>query len=281
MRPACDYAVSSKGERWLSDFESVKQGLITAVRTKSDLWSQVSHTVFRNGPLTPPMWARRLVILALDSVCVWHHAKALCRTRHFSVYERWKRYNTILAPLAVDYISHDVTHMFPDCERQWVWSTSDGNPFPDLCDFQCVAGREFKQLMWYLHTTRAALAATTSLQRLRVHALFKHRKKGWSNLWAASDYQQLLCNAYTRAIRTADRDSNLGRWAHLLEFRITHLPYQKISVLWMILACSHIHQWSLATPVYGHMIYVVFHVHLFCLYIGRTKGALITPLRKH
>ena len=135
--------------------------------------------------------------------------------------------------------------------------------------------------MWYLHTTRAALSATTSLQRLRVHALFKDQKKGRSSLWAASDYQQLLCNAYTRAIRTADRDSNLGRWAALLEFCITHLPYQKNPLLLMIRACSHIHQWSVATPVSGHMIYIVFHVHLFCLYIGRTEGALIARLRKH
>ena len=233
---------SSKGERWLSDCESVKQSLITAARTKSEFRSQVSHTVFRNSPVTPPMWAGRFVILALDSVCVRHHPKTLCSTKHFSVYERWQRYNMIPAPPTVDYISHDVTGMFPDCERQWVWSTSHVNPFSDLSDFNCVAGGEFQQVMWYLHTTRGALAATTSLQWLRVHALFENHKKGWSNLWAASDYQQLLCNAYTRAIRTADRDSNLGRWAELLEFCITHRPYQKNPLLWMIRACSHIHQ---------------------------------------
>ena len=146
--------------------------------------------------------------------------------------------------------------------------------------FSCIAAGVFQQVMWYLHTTRDVLFATTSLQRLRVHALFKNQNKGWSSLRAASDYQQLLCNAYTRAITAAERDSNLGRWAELLEFRITHLPYQKNPLLWMIRACSHIHQWSLATHVYGHIIYVVFHVHLFCLYIGRTKGALITRLRK-
>ena len=120
VRLWCVLHASSMGERWLSDPESVKQSLIAAARTKSDFWSQVSHTVFRNSPLTPPMWARRFVILALDTVCVWHHPKALCSTRHFSVHERWQRYNTIPAPPAVDYVSHDVTGMFPDCDKQWV-----------------------------------------------------------------------------------------------------------------------------------------------------------------
>ena len=117
VRLWCVLHASSKGERWLSDCESVKQSLITAARTKLEFWSQVSHIVFRNSPRTPPMWARRFVILALDSVCVWYHPKALCSTKHFIVFERWQRHNNIPAPPTVDYISHDVTGMFPDRER--------------------------------------------------------------------------------------------------------------------------------------------------------------------
>ena len=272
---------SSKSERCLSDCEAVKQSLITAARIKSELWSQVSHTVFRNSPPTSPMWAHRFVILALDSICVWYHPKALCSTMHFSVHERWQRYNTIPAPPIVDYMSHDVTRMFPDCERQWVWSTSQVTPFSGFCCFNCIAGGEFQQVMWYLYTTRAALSATTSLQSLRVHALFKTRRK------VGAAYGQLLIinNCFVMHTHvpsglptgTATYVDGLNYWSF-----VSHIfPTKKNPLPWMIRACSHIHQWSLATPVYGHMICVVFHVHLFCLYIGRTEGALITRLRKH
>ena len=97
----------------------------------------------------------------------------------------------------------------------------------------------------------------------------------------SSEYLRVLCNGYTRAIEMADNESNLGCWAELLEYRIPHLPFNKNPLLWMIRVCSHIHNWSLSTPVHGHMIYVVFHLHLFCLYIGKTEGPLVTRLRKH
>ena len=64
----------------------------------------------------------------------------------------------------------------------------------------------------------------------------------------------MLCNAYTRAIEVADGESNLGCWAEPLEYRIPRLPFNRNPLLWMIRACSHVHDW-LSTPVYGHMIY--------------------------
>ena len=87
--------------------------------------------------------------------------------------------------------------------------------------------------------------------------------------------------AYILDIELAYADVNLGRWAELLEYGIAHPPFKRYPLLWMIRACSHIHDWSVSTPLHGHMIYVVFHVHYFCLYVGRSQGPLIPRLRKH
>ena len=110
---------------------------------------------------------------------------------------------------------------------------------------------------------------------------FKNQHKGRCSLWSPSEYQQLLCNSYSQAIQHADNESNLGRWAEVLEFRIPHLLFNRNPLLRMIRAASHIHTWSLSTPLHGHVIYVIFHVHLFCLHAGRTECALFQSLRKH
>ena len=144
-----------------------------------------------------------------------------------------------------------------------------------------VASASFSGTIWYLHATCQALEKVTLLQKLRIYTHFRNQHKGRCGLWSPSEYQQLLCNSYNQAIQHADSESNLGRRAELLEFRIPHLPFHRNPLLRMIRASSHIHKWSSSTPVHGHVIYVIFHVHLFCLYIGRTECALVQHLRKH
>ena len=91
-------------------------------------------------------------------------------------------------------------------------------PFRQL---KFVASAAYSGTTWYLHASAAALANTRELQRLRVHSHFKNQHKGRSHLWRPSEYQRMLCNAYTRAIQAADADKNPGRWAELLEYGIS------------------------------------------------------------
>ena len=49
----------------------------------------------------------------------------------------------------------------------------------------------------------------------------------------------------------------------------------------MIRASSHIHHWGVSAPARGFTVYVVFHVHLMCLYVRKTGDPLIKRLRKH
>ena len=231
------------------------------------------------------MRAHQFVIMTLNTTCVWQHPKALCSTLHFPLDSRWREINTSQDPTAIDYVHEDTPGWIANCAAQWVWCLEEAPPKTrvTVCCRCVVFGhlRRFRAPCGFLHAFLAALNNTPPLQRLRLHAHFKHQHKGRSLLWTPSEYQRMLCNAYTRAIELANADSNLGCWAELPEYQIPHLPFNRNPLLWMIRACSHVHDWSLSTLVYSHMIYVVFHVHLLCLYIGRTEGPLVTGLRKH
>ena len=117
VRLWCVLHVFCVGERWLSNGEAVRESLITASRTKTELWSHVSHTVYSSSPPVPPMCARHFVILELDTVCVWYHPKALCSTKHMSMQKRWKECDTRSEPFAIEHVCHDITDMFLGCDQ--------------------------------------------------------------------------------------------------------------------------------------------------------------------
>ena len=277
VRLWCINQASGKGERWLRDGSAVKTTLVTAHTEKGELWWRYSHTPHTNNVSVPPMWARRYVIQTLGTTCVWHHPKSLCTASHFAINPQWLDTSTCSAPTVVDYVYLDVTRILDEYPAQWVWCISEQSPCDSL---SCVASASFAGTLWYLHATREALEKTTPLQKLRIYTHFRIQHKGRCRLWSTSEYHQLLCNSYSQAIQNADSESNLGRWAELLEYRIPHLPFQRNPLLRMIRASSHIHNWSLSTLVHGHVVYVIFHVHLFCLYTGRTDCALVEQLRK-
>ena len=209
---------------------------------------------------------------------MWHHPKSLGTALHFAIHPQWLDISTCSTPTVVDHVSSDVTRILVGYPAQWVWCLSE----QARCDsLSCVAFAPFSGTMWYLHATCQALEKATPLQKLRIYTHFRIQHKGRCGLWSPPQYQQLLCNSCSQAIQHADSESNLGRWAELLEYRIPHLPFQRNPLLRMIRASSHIHSWSLSTRVHSHVIYVIFHVHLFCLYIGRTECALVQRLRKH
>ena len=70
VRLWCLLHASLAGERWLSDSASVRENLVAAYVMKTELWSRVSHTLYRISPPVPPMWARQFMILTLDTMCV-------------------------------------------------------------------------------------------------------------------------------------------------------------------------------------------------------------------
>ena len=181
-----------------------------------------------NHVCVPPMWARRYVIQTLGTTCVWNHPKALCTATHMSVNPPWLDLSTCCEPTVVDYVYSDVQQSLDVYSAQWVWCLTEGSASDSL---SCVASASFSGTTWYLHATCQALEKVTLLQKLRIYTHFTNQHKGRCSLWSPSEYQQLLCNSCSQAIQHADNESNLGRWAELLEFRIPHLPFNRNPLL--------------------------------------------------
>ena len=274
----CMFQSPAEGTHWLGDQSAVRQHLLSAQSSKPPLWPRISHRVTPQGPRVPPMWARRFVILKLGCVCVWSHPRHFVSAHHIAVNNQWSDTSSCDSPNAIDYVPSDVAGFAPDGPQQWIWSE---NPETPDVSFKPVVCARYAGTVWHLHASCAAIEATSLLQSLRLHAHFKHQDKGHGTLWKPSEYQQLLCNTYTKAIHKADIDSDLGGWAELLEYRLQHLPYHRNPLLWTIRACLHFHELSISAPAHGHIIYVVFHTHLFCLYFGKTEDPLMKCLRKH
>ena len=114
-----------------------------------------------------------------------------------------------------------------------------------------------------------------------MYCFFKHQQRGHCLLWQPSDYQSLLCNSYTKCIKDTGAVHNLGQWAGTMQHRICQLPFHSNPLLQMIRACSHVHHWDISAPVRGYVVCVILHVHLMCLYVGKTGDPLMTRLRKH
>ena len=82
-------------------------------------------------------------------------------------------------------------------------------------------------------------------------------------------------------IKAALASTNLGIWAKLVEARLPYLPYHSHPVLQLMRAISHLHFWLLSTPLLGTIIYATIHVHMLCIYVGKTTLPLLQRLRKH
>ena len=70
-------------------------------------------------------------------------------------------------------------------------------------------------------------------------------------------------------------------WAKLVEARLSHLPYASHPILQLLRGISHLHSRLLSTPLPGVLVYVMIHVHMLCIYVGKTTLALLQRLRKH
>ena len=144
----------------------------------------------------------------------------------------------------------------------------------------CVWGGE-GNTQWGLYGSSTATAVLSDLQLLRLHSFFKCHRSGWSSVWSRDPASPQLLRLHTQGIKAALQSSNLGVWAKLVEARLPHLPYQAHPVLQLLRGISHQHFWCPSAPPPGVLIYAMIHVHMLCIYVGKTTLPLLQRLRKH
>ena len=84
-----------------------------------------------------------------------------------------------------------------------------------------------------------------------------------------------------RCARKALDEKNLGAWATSVQERIPFLPYDTNPVLRLVRGIAHTSDWECGTPPPVMLIYAMVHIHMLCLYIGKTTLAPVSRLRKH
>ena len=82
-------------------------------------------------------------------------------------------------------------------------------------------------------------------------------------------------------MRQALDSRDLGRWASLLQARVTYLPYESHPLIRMLRATSRTHDWHTSVTPPTILVYVAVHTFLLCCYAGKTTLATTQRLRKH
>ena len=148
-------------------------------------------------------------------------------------------------------------------------------------DVKLFAFADFQITRCGLYGSSTAAALLSDLQLLRLHSLFKCHRSGLSSMWLPAPAGSQLLRLYTQGIKAALLSSNLGVWARLVEARLPTLLYQAHPVLQLLRGISHQHFGCLCAPPPGVLIYAMIHVHMLCIYVGKTTLPLLQRLWKH
>ena len=144
-----------------------------------------------------------------------------------------------------------------------------------------IAQADFQVTAWSLYATPEACTSLDHIQHSRIRAFFQSRKKHYVLPDAIIPDRESVCRLCTHCIRHAHTHKQLGNWAAAMQFRMKYLPYESHFSLKMIRAASRVHSWDISVPPPDEFIYAILHLHMICIYVGRTHLALIQRLRKH
>ena len=143
------------------------------------------------------------------------------------------------------------------------------------------AHAEFQGSMWALYATPEVLTSMNYLQYMRARTYFQRHDKSYVAHDMSMPDRASICRLCTHHIRNAHNNKKLGNWASAMQFGITYLPYDTHFSLTMIRGSSRLHQWDINVPPPDECIYAILHMHMICIYIGRTHLPLLQRLRKH
>ena len=227
--------------------------------------------------------SRRVI---LSGVNVWLHSPALCSTVSLPLDLVWD--NLQLFPegarhfLAVLPDIRDSPVPIPEDGFMWFLSPEDPEFMPLLPQpVTRLASAEFQGKCWLLYGFPEAVTNLSDVRRCRLHCFFKARRRGASRLWSREPESDSRLRLYTQGAHRALAAKNLGAWAGIVQQRVPHLPYHTNLILQLVRGLSHTGTWQLGTPPPLLLVYVMVHVHMLCVYIGKTHLAPVQRLRKH
>ena len=177
----------------------------------------------------------------------------------------------------------DVADLHPNLRYCWWWVGDTCVPdfliaYPDASF--CTSSIMCHRHLIHLFTSEAAVTDIDELQCFRL--LLVLSEYGTCFLSRMDKPRRTAtCCALTRQMQFALADKNLDKWALLQQCRIPWLPYDRHKGLREARRVSYVHSWYIRVTPPSHLVYVVSHLYLSILYIGRTHLAPVQRLRKH
>ena len=236
--------------------------------------------VLGHGGVSPPTHVLRFFATVVNGISVWTHVNALASEHYHATRHPWSQWNTQLqAHTHVIHSEQDTPHdLLPDhVTNRWSFTTAPRSP-PLAAP---TAAAKFQNTRWFLYASRATINTLNDTQRLRLHTFIRTHHQSYSDIWQPHPSRSSIYKAYTRGIRQALGAKDLGRWASLLQQRVTYLPYDTHPLIRLIRALSRTHTWHTSVSPDTMLIYVAVHTYLLVCYVGKTTLASTQRLRKH
>ena len=242
-----------------------------------------------------PLHLQRRVLHTVSGTCLWFHLPAPVTVNHTPLSPKHTYEATLnVSPHGIlqwadvaPYV-HSTGSLCgvipPPIRHLWYWVkdtdtqsflNSDGLPAPIFLGSIRQGSTHF-----HLCVSDSIYSDLDALQCLRLHMLFQ--EYGSSHVPILRLHRSVsVCSALTLQMDHALRAKNLGKWASLMQQRITFLPYQNHRALREIRRLAYVHHWRICVTPPAFVIYAVFHLDLGILYIRQPHLAPVQRLRKH
>ena len=282
------HAVDCKVEALLRSAQAAAATLQQATSAQTVLWQQCQNLDVSAGPERPPAHALRFLSATLDTHQLWHHVSCLVGIHNVPLHLRFKKYEYIpQRDTAAQAMWTDTRDHIPTLQHTvklciWCRPQEAHTMLHYVPLLTLFAQAEFQGSMWALYATPEVLLTSISyLQYTRARTYFQRQDRSNVAHDRSLPDRASICRLWTHHIRNAHHNKKLGNWASAKQFRITYLPYDAHFSLTMIRGSSRLHQWDIGVPPPDECIYAILHMHMICIYIGRTHLPLIQRLRKH
>ena len=232
----------------------------------------------------PPLHIQRRLLITLDGVSVWNHPACRATMLHRPLRPRPPPEPPPPPPPTSDrqhYAGHweDVgPGLFTSFSVQhclWVWAPEQ-SPIQHILELHLVTCIK----IFELHATPTTLQTLSSVKRQRLTLLFVEYGT-WSLQSSEPAHRGHILKAIMYQMRYALNETNLGRWAEILQASIPYWPYLTLPSLRMVRRKAYMDVWYVHVSPPHFVIYVCINLCTGAMYVGQTTQSPIQRLRKH
>ena len=157
--------------------------------------------------------------------------------------------------------------------RVWAQAGSGLEEMPQLRQICTIEGH----MLW---ATTSAWEYLSTIQTQRLYMLFSEHGKCAFPV-PIPPHRDTIFSALLYQMQRALAETNLGRWAELMQASIPFWPFTKPPSLRTIWRKAHTNEWHVHLPPPQHVICVCVNLRTCAVYVGQTGQSPVQRLRKH